>query len=195
MATLTIPPYFQSSSLWFTSKVRFDVRHLVSCLNVLVLTWSVCRTRQSAPSWKRHVHINGTIYYSLETQGQNRLFRRAITEEDITDPDVRRAMEDGCHEYYQWLEEADLDDLPDDLELLIHFDNHHRREPIASLISYDREVKFSCCPMEKEDDESSVASSSYFIIHFALHLNLIYLAPGLPTRVWALKYTESNASG
>ena len=120
MTTLTIPPYFQSSSLQFISKVQFDVRHLVSCSNVLVLTWSVFRTRQSAPSWKRHIHINGTIYYSLEIQGQNRLFRRAITEEDITDPDVQRAMEDGCDEYHQWLEEADLDDLPDDLELLIH---------------------------------------------------------------------------
>ena len=166
MATLTIPPYFQSSSLQFISKVQFDVRHLVSCSNVLVLTWSVFRTRQSAPSWKRHIHINGTIYYSLEIQGQNRLFRRAITEEDITDPDVQRAMEDGCDEYHQWLEEADLDDLPDDLELLIHFDNSHRREPIASFISYHKEVRFSCCPMEKEDEESSVASSSYFINSF-----------------------------
>ena len=130
-----------------------------------MLTWSVCRIRQNAPSWRRHIHINGTIYYSLETQGQNRLFRRAITEEDITDPDVRRAMEDGCREYHQWLEEADLDDLPDDLELLIHFVNPHRREPIASFISYHREVKFACCPMEKEesqpDEASSVASSSY----------------------------------
>lgn len=166
MATLTIPPYFQSSSLQFISKVQFDVRHLVSCSNVLVLTWSVFRTRQSAPSWKRHIHINGTIYYSLEIQGQNRLFRRAITEEDITDPDVQRAMEDGCDEYHQWLEEADLDDLPDDLELLIHFDNSHRREPIASFISYHKEVRFSCCPMEKEDEEFSVASSSYFINSF-----------------------------
>jgi len=195
MATLNKPSYLQSFSLWFTSKVRFDVRHLVSCFNVLVLTWSFYRTHQGVPSWKRHIHINGTIYYSLETQGQNRLFRRAITEEDITDPDVRRAMEDGCHEYHQWLEEADLDDLPDDLELLIHFDNPHRREPIGSLISYHREVKFSCCPMEKEDEESSVASSSYFIIHFALHLNLIYLVPGLLTHVWALKYSRSNPFG
>ena len=186
MAALNKPLYLQSVSLWFTSKVRFDVRYLVSCSNVLLLTRSFCRTRQGAPSWKRHIHINGTIYYSLETQGQSRLFRRAITEEDITDPDVRRAMEDGCREYHQWLEEADLNDLPDDLELLIHFDNPHRREAIGSFISYHREVKFSCCPMEKEDEESSVASSLasyYFVIHFALHLNLIYLVPGLLTHL------------
>jgi hypothetical protein len=59
------------------------------------------------------------------------------------------------------------------------FDNSHHREPIGSFISYHRVVKFSCCPMEKEDEECSVVSSSYFIIHFALHLNLIYLVPRL----------------
>ena len=87
-----------------------------------------------------------------------------VTEEDITDPDIRRAMEDGCDEYHQWLEEADLEDLPDDLELLIHFDNPHSREPTGSFISYQKEVRSSCCPMENEDEEFIVCRTS-FISH------------------------------
>lgn len=128
------------------------------------------------------MHVNGTIYYGLETQDQNRPFRRVITEEDITDPEIRRAIEDGCDEYHQWLEEADLEDLPDDLELLIHFDNPYRREPIASFISYQKEIKFSCCPMDNED-EASVSTSSpsrYHVVSYRIASRSDHLALGPP---------------
>jgi hypothetical protein len=165
MATLTrLPSFSIAFSSLFLPNVRLAVWHLVSCPSALVLTRSVCRKPQRAYNWQRHIHVNGTIYYGLETQDQNRLFRRVITEEDITDPDIRKTIEDGCDEYHQWLEEADLEDLPDDLELLIHFDNPYRREPIASFISYQKEVKFSCCPMESENEVSVSTSSRYIIV-------------------------------
>jgi len=115
---------------------------------------------QVAPTWKRHVHVNGTIYYSLETQDSNRLFRRIITAEDVTDPDIQTAIEECGDEYHEWLEEADLEDLPYDLELLVHFDNPYRRETIGSFMSYQKEVKFRCCPRDDSDSESVYASSS-----------------------------------
>ena len=103
-----------------------------------------------------------------------------ITEEDITDPDIRRMIEEGCDEYHQLLEEADLEDLPDDLELLIHFDNPDSREPIASFISYQKEVKFSCRPMENENEVSVSTSSSYFVVSYRIAPRSHHLASGPP---------------
>jgi len=100
------------------------------------------------------VHINGTIYYSLEIQDQSYLFRRMITAEDVTDPDIRSIIEDCGDEYYQWLEEADLEDLPNDLELLVHFNDPYDSEPLGTFMSYQKEVKFQCCPVEYEDSDS-----------------------------------------
>ena len=119
------------------------------------------RKYQAAPSWKQHVHINGTIYYSLETPDESWLFHRIITAEDVIDPDIRTAIEDCGHEHNEWLEEADLEDLPCDLELLVHFDDPYRREPIASFLSYQKGVKFRCYPGGDSDSESGYASSSY----------------------------------
>jgi hypothetical protein len=122
------------------------------------------RKHQAAPSWKRHLHINGTIYYSLETQDEIHLFHRIITAEDVTDPDmsdIRTAIKDCGHEHNEWLEEADLEDLSYDLELLVRFNDPYRREPIASFLSYQMEVKFRCYPGGDSDSESGYASSSY----------------------------------
>jgi hypothetical protein len=149
------------------------VRHLVGCLNVLLLTTLGRREQQGAPSWRRHLHVNGTIYYSLETQDQSRLYRRIITAEDVTLPDIRTAIEDFSHECHEWLEEADLEDLPYDVELLVHFNNLHCREPIGSFMSYQKEVKFRCYPGGDTDSGSSYASSSYFTPHIASLANLI----------------------
>jgi hypothetical protein len=136
------------------------VRHLIGYFDVLLLTRLGRRKHQGAPTWKRHVHINGTIYYSLEIQDPNRLFRRIITAEDVTDPDIQTAIEECGDEYHEWLEEADLEDLPYDLELLVHFDNPYRRGTIGSFMSYQKEVKFTCCPRGDSDSESVYASSS-----------------------------------
>jgi hypothetical protein len=108
------------------------------------------------------VHINGTIYYSLESQDEEWPFLRIVTSEDVTDPDIREAIEDCGREYHQWLEEADLENLPDDLELQIFFDDPHHREPIGTFVSYGKEVEFDCCPREPEDlaSESSSGSAS-----------------------------------
>ena len=100
------------------------------------------------------MHINGTLYYSLESRGNEWSFLRIVTAEDVTDPDTRKAIEDCGREYDQWLEEAELEDLPDDLELVIFFDNPRDRTPIGTFVSYPREVKFECCPRESEDTES-----------------------------------------
>jgi hypothetical protein len=137
------------------------VRHLIGCFDIHLLTRLGHRKYQAAPTWKRHVHINGTIYYSLETQDPNLLFRRIITAEDVTDPDIQTAIEECGEEYHEWLEEADLEDLPHDLELLVHFDNPYRRETIGSFMSYQKQVKFTCCPRDDDaDSESGYASSS-----------------------------------
>ncbi|KAI0254866.1 hypothetical protein BJV78DRAFT_1183419 [Lactifluus subvellereus] len=118
--------------------------------------------RQAVPGWRGHVHINGTIYYSLarESQDEEWPFLRIVTAEDITDPDIREAIEDCGREYHQWLEEADLEDLPDDLELVIFFDNPRNREPIGTFVSHQRGVEFVCCPRESEDSESESGSAS-----------------------------------
>ena len=96
-----------------------------------------------------------------------------LTAEDITDPDIRTAIEDCGREYHGWLEEADLEDLPYDLELLVHFDNPYRRETIGSFMSYQTEVKFTCCPREDSDSESDSRSSSYFALISHRFANLI----------------------
>jgi hypothetical protein len=106
------------------------------------------------------VHINGTLYYSLESRDQEWSFLRIVTAEDVTDPDIRKAIEDCGREYDQWLEEAELEDLPDDLELVIFFDNPRDRTPIGTFVSYPREVEFVCCPRESEDTESESESGS-----------------------------------
>lgn len=135
--------------------------HLICWFDVLLLTRLGRRKRQGTPTWKRHVHINGTIYYSLETQDPGRLFRRIITAEDVTNPAIQTAIEVCGNEYHEWLEEANLEDLPYDLELLVHFDNPYRRETIGSFMSYQKEIKFTCCPRDDSDSESVYASSSY----------------------------------
>jgi hypothetical protein len=199
MSTLTRPPsrWLQFSSL-YRSKVQLYVRRSVGCFNVLLLTGLCRRTRQDTPSWKRHVHINGTIYYSLEIQDQCHLFRRMITAEDVTDPDIRSIIEDCGDEYHQWLEEADLEDLPDDLELLVHFNDPYDREPLGTFMSYQKEVKFQCCPVEYEDAESDSVSSSYIIV---LSCRIVfrshhYSTPGLLTHPWwSWTYSRSKPFG
>lgn len=71
-----------------------------------------------------------------------------ITAEDVTNLENRGIIDDCGLEYHQWLEEADLEDLPDDLELVIFFDNPHSKTPIGTFVSHEKEVKFTCCPPE-----------------------------------------------
>jgi hypothetical protein len=117
-----------------------------------------------APSWIKHLHVNGTIYYSLDCRNQSWSFQRIITAENVTDFDNRGIVEDRGFEYHQWLEEADLEDLPDDLELVVFFDNPQSKTPIGTFVSHEKEVKFACCPPE----DTSVASL-YFVPRFELH--------------------------
>ncbi|KAI9467173.1 hypothetical protein BJY52DRAFT_1236849 [Lactarius psammicola] len=112
--------------------------------------------KRVAPSWIRHLHINGTIYYSLDCRDRSWSFRRMITAEDMTDLDSRGIIEDCGLDYHQWLEEADLEDLPDDLELVIFFDSPHTKTPIGTFVSHEKGVKFACCPPE----DASAAPSS-----------------------------------
>lgn len=143
------------------------MRRPVDYFDALLLIGLGRRTRQDTPGWKRHVHINGTIYYSLEIQDPSYLFRRMITAEDVTDPDIQCIIEDCGDEYHQWLEEADLEDLPEDVELLVHFNDPYDREPLGTFMSYQKEVKFQCGPVEyedeDEDEESDTVSSSYIV--------------------------------
>ena len=167
MSRPTRPPSSQTAITfnWLTDLSFLHAQSSTRCaasdllLRRLSLTRLGRRKHQVAPTWRRHVHINGTIYYSLETQDPNRLFRRIITAEDVTDPGIQTAIEECGDEYHEWLEEADLEDLPYDLELLVHFDNPYRRETIGSFMSYQKEVKFTCCPRDDSDSESGYASS------------------------------------
>jgi len=109
-----------------------------------------------APSWIKHLHVNGTIYYSLDCRNQSWSFQRIITAENVTDFDNRGIIEDCGFEYHQWLEEADLEDLPDDLELVVFFDNPQSKTPIGTFVSHEKEVKFACCLLE----DTSIASFS-----------------------------------
>ncbi len=82
-----------------------------------------------------------------------------ITAEDVTDLDSRRIIEDCGLDYHQWLEEADLEDLPDDLELVIFFDNPHTKTPIGTFVSHEKEIEFACCP-----PEDTSAAPTYFVL-------------------------------
>ncbi|KAH9060986.1 hypothetical protein EDB87DRAFT_522735 [Lactarius vividus] len=120
------------------------------------------------PNWIRHLHVNGTIYYSLECRNRGWSIQRMITAENVMDLDTRGIIEDRALEYHQWLEEADLEDLPDDLELVIFFDNPQSKTPIGTFMSHEKEVQFVCYPPE----DTSVAPS-YFVpcleSHFCSH--------------------------
>jgi hypothetical protein len=137
-------------------------------LRVLVLTVLGRRRRKvapkrAAPSWIKHLHVNGTIYYSLDCR--NWSFRRIITAEDVTNLDNRDIIEYCGLEYHQWLEEADLEDLPDDLELIVFFDNPQSKTPIGTFVSHGKEIKFACCPQGGPPEDASV-TSSYFLPRF-----------------------------
>lgn len=155
------------------------------------------RKHQGAPTWKRHVHINGTIYYSLETQDSSQLFRRIITAEDVTEPDIQAAIEECGDEYHEWLEEANLEDLPYDLELLVHFDNPYHRETIGSFMSYQKEIKFTCCPRDDPDSESVYTSSSFVPTSYRIGFQSQShpFTSGLLTYPWSLRYSRNNLSG
>jgi hypothetical protein len=133
--------------------------NLIGCSDVLLLTKLGRGKHQGTPTWKRHGHVNRTVYYSLETQDPRQVFRRIITA-DVTDPDTQTAIDECGDEYHEWLEEVDLEDLPYDLELPVHFDNAYRREMIGSFMSYQKQVKFTSCPRDNSDPESVYASSS-----------------------------------
>ncbi|KAF8272150.1 hypothetical protein EI94DRAFT_1719117, partial [Lactarius quietus] len=92
-------------------------------------------TKRVAPSWIKHLHVNGTIYYSLDCRNQSWSFQRILTAENMSSLDNWGIIEDCGFEYQQWLEEADLEDLPDDLELVVFFDNPQRKTPIGSFMS------------------------------------------------------------
>jgi hypothetical protein len=172
------------------------VRHLIGSFDVLLLTRLGHRNHQVTPTWKRHLHINGTIYYSLETQDPSRLFRRIITDEDVTDPDTQAAIEECGDEFDELLEEADLEDLPYDLELLVHFDNPYHREPVGSFMSYQKEVRFSRCSRDDSDSESVYASSSSVPPHVAFGFLSHYISPGLQLPFpRSLRYSRNNLSG
>ena len=83
-----------------------------------------------------------------------------ITAEDVTNLDSREIFEDCGLEYHQMLERADIEGLPDDLELVIFFDNPQSKTPIGTLMSHEKEVKFTCCPLE------DTCATSYFIPRF-----------------------------
>ena len=119
-----------------------------------------------APSWIKHLHVNGTLYYSLDCRNQRWSFQRIITDENVTDLDSRGIIEDCGFEYHQWLEEANLEDLPDDLELAVFFDNPQSKTAIGTFMSHGKEIKFSCYRPLAED--ASVASS-YFVPCFESH--------------------------
>jgi hypothetical protein len=168
----------------------------------------ICRKpqRQGVSDWKRHVHINGTIYYSLDRQGEEWLFLRIVTREDVTDPDIQEAIEDCGREYHQWLEEADLEDLPDDLELLVYFDNPYHREPIGSFVSYQKQVELGGCQREPGDSDSesqsgSATTESTCDAAYLYPLRDIagphphHIALGLTVHPWLSEYGRRSASG
>jgi hypothetical protein len=203
MSHPTRPPSLQAANT-FNRLTDFSLLHAQSStrcatsdllLDVLLLIRLGRRKHQGGPTWKRHLHINGTIYYSLETQDSSRLFRRIITAEDVTDPDIQTAIEECGDEYHEWLEEADLEDLPYDLELLVHFDNPYRRETIGSFMSYQKEVKFTCCPRDDSNSESGYASSSSVPTSCRIGFRSHYFTLGLLTFPRSLRYSRNNLSG
>lgn len=149
------------------------MRHLIGCVDVHLLTRLGHRKHQGAPTWKRHVHINGTIYYSSETQDPSRRKRKC------------------GDEYHEWLEEADLEDLPYDLERLVHSDNPYRRETIGSFMPY-QEV---CRPRDDSGSESVYASSSSVPTSCRIGFRSHYFTPGLLTYPRSLRYSRNNLSG
>jgi hypothetical protein len=186
------------------TKVQLIVRLPAGYFHILELAMLSCRKpeHQGVSGWKRHVHINGTIYYSLDRRGEEWPFLRIVTREDVTDPGIREAIEGCGREYHQWLEEADLEDLPDDLELLVFFDNY--REPIGSFVSYQKQVEFECCPREpgESDSESqsgSAATESSYDAAYLYPLRRIahphHMAPGLTVHPWSSMYGRNNRSG
>lgn len=122
------------------------------------------------PTWVKHLHVNGTIYYSLDCRNRSWTFQRILTAENLANLDNQGIIEDCGLEYHQWLEEADLEDLPDDLELVVFFDNPQSKIPIGTFMSHGKEIKFACCPLE----DTSVALS-YFVPLFESHSVLTHL--------------------
>ena len=115
-----------------------------------------------------------------------------ITAEDMTNLENRGIIEDCGLEYHQWLEEAHVEDLPDDLELVIFFDNPQTKTPIGTFMSHEKEVKFTCCP-----PEDSSAASSYLVPRFSTTFcsHCLILVLMTMTHLWSLTCIQSNPSG
>ncbi|KAI0268096.1 hypothetical protein BC834DRAFT_676237 [Gloeopeniophorella convolvens] len=95
--------------------------------------------------WRQHIHVNGTLYYSLEAGLRDELPFRVVTTEDVTNESIRKDIEDYSYDFCESLEEADIEEIPDDLELVMNFADPVTRIPVGSFMSRQQELRIAWC--------------------------------------------------